>query len=262
MKKIFFYAILMAMAISCKTKDPQPDWATKFVGRFASTFYSDYLGQNAYYRTIGSSNIYENFNSSNNSIVGTITIERVDNITLNLAILLVPYRNQLASPWHYDPIKPIIKGTFNNVKAINDSTLIANQSIKDSLGNVIFQVDTIRMTTISYLKEVTTLSLKTSRIQQINLDLSLDLYKDAVHELPTAFFLHGIQHKFVQNNRIFIALSNADKYQWDFGDGTTSTEIASIHEYKRNGVYTVSLKITDKAGKAFTDIAQVGVSNL
>ncbi|HUT68936.1 MAG TPA: PKD domain-containing protein, partial [Dehalococcoidales bacterium] len=37
-------------------------------------------------------------------------------------------------------------------------------------------------------------------------------------------------------------------YEWDFGDGTTSTEEVPTHAYKSDGTYTVKLKVTDDRG--------------
>jgi hypothetical protein len=37
-------------------------------------------------------------------------------------------------------------------------------------------------------------------------------------------------------------------YQWDFGDGSTSTSDAPSHAYKSKGSYTVTLKVTDDKG--------------
>jgi len=34
-------------------------------------------------------------------------------------------------------------------------------------------------------------------------------------------------------------------YQWDFGDGATSTEANPSHSYRNDGTYTVTLKVTD-----------------
>jgi cyclophilin family peptidyl-prolyl cis-trans isomerase len=35
---------------------------------------------------------------------------------------------------------------------------------------------------------------------------------------------------------------NADSYEWDFGDGTTSMEVSPTHKYNRSGNYDVTLK--------------------
>jgi PKD repeat protein len=37
-------------------------------------------------------------------------------------------------------------------------------------------------------------------------------------------------------------------YQWDFGDGGTSTEAAPTHTYRKSGTFTVKLKIADDKG--------------
>jgi gliding motility-associated-like protein len=37
-------------------------------------------------------------------------------------------------------------------------------------------------------------------------------------------------------------------YLWNFGDGTTSSELNPVHQYSSEGMYTVSLNITDKYG--------------
>jgi hypothetical protein len=37
-------------------------------------------------------------------------------------------------------------------------------------------------------------------------------------------------------------------YEWDFGDGQTSTEDRPVHAYKSDGTYTVALKVTDDRG--------------
>ncbi|PIU23558.1 MAG: hypothetical protein COT13_02420, partial [Chloroflexi bacterium CG08_land_8_20_14_0_20_45_12] len=42
-------------------------------------------------------------------------------------------------------------------------------------------------------------------------------------------------------------------YEWDFGDGNTSTSKAATHAYKTTGGYTVSLKVTDDRGNTDTE---------
>ena len=43
-------------------------------------------------------------------------------------------------------------------------------------------------------------------------------------------------------------------YFWDFGDGTNATEVTVDHSYRKNGVYTVKLTVTDNASN--TDDAE------
>ncbi|MDP2729048.1 MAG: DUF4349 domain-containing protein [Dehalococcoidales bacterium] len=42
-------------------------------------------------------------------------------------------------------------------------------------------------------------------------------------------------------------------YEWDFGDGETSTEASPVHNYKNAGSYTVSLTVTDDRGNTDTE---------
>jgi plastocyanin len=41
-------------------------------------------------------------------------------------------------------------------------------------------------------------------------------------------------------------------YEWDFGDGQTSTEDSPVHTYSKAGTFTVSLKVTDDRGNDAT----------
>jgi hypothetical protein len=45
-------------------------------------------------------------------------------------------------------------------------------------------------------------------------------------------------------------------YQWDFGDGEKSTEANPQHAYKNDGLYTVSLTVTDDKGNTDTEIRE------
>ncbi len=53
-----------------------------------------------------------------------------------------------------------------------------------------------------------------------------------------------------ENLVFFFNLSSFDavSFEWDFGDGTTSTEPEAVHQYSEPGVYTVTLTITTADG--------------
>ena len=46
-------------------------------------------------------------------------------------------------------------------------------------------------------------------------------------------------------------------YQWDFGDGITSTELKTSHIYEVNGSFLCTLKVTDSSGKDATDTIKI-----
>ena len=66
-------------------------------------------------------------------------------------------------------------------------------------------------------------------------------------EGPDAFFINEIKFKKVQ----FMDLSkkgngNIVRWEWNFGDGTTSTEEHPLHTYSEKDTYAVSLAVTDE----------------
>ncbi len=52
---------------------------------------------------------------------------------------------------------------------------------------------------------------------------------------------------------------NVDSFNWDFGDGTYSTEKDPIHTYSTAGIYTVNLTVSNENGAA-SKLATINVS--
>ncbi|MCD6361981.1 MAG: PKD domain-containing protein [Armatimonadetes bacterium] len=52
------------------------------------------------------------------------------------------------------------------------------------------------------------------------------------------------------------------KWQWDFGDGNTSTEKNPVHRYTKKGNYTVTLKVWDNVGASSSTSRQITVRNI
>lgn len=50
-------------------------------------------------------------------------------------------------------------------------------------------------------------------------------------------------------------------YQWDFGDGESSSKADPTHTYAENGVYEVTLTVTDAAGNTSTDTLEILVGS-
>lgn len=51
-------------------------------------------------------------------------------------------------------------------------------------------------------------------------------------------------------------------YEWDFGDGNTGSGVIAQHTYDDNGIYTITLTVTDSYGETSSDTATVAVSNV
>jgi len=51
-------------------------------------------------------------------------------------------------------------------------------------------------------------------------------------------------------------------WSWDFGEGNTSTNQHPVHQYKDNGLYTVTLNVIDDDGDENTSSKQVSVQNM
>lgn len=49
------------------------------------------------------------------------------------------------------------------------------------------------------------------------------------------------------------------EYLWDFGDGTTSKEVKGTHNYEKEGVYKVTLKVTDDKGGQSEKVFEVKI---
>ena len=50
-------------------------------------------------------------------------------------------------------------------------------------------------------------------------------------------------------------------YQWDFGDETSSSKANPVHTFEENGVYAVTLTVTDSAGSTSTDTLEILVGS-
>ena len=71
----------------------------------------------------------------------------------------------------------------------------------------------------------------------------------AYFKVDTNFISNGETVRF-KNNSLF--LENQYSCLWNFGDGSTSTEINPSHSYRKNGAFDVSLLITNLNGKTNT----------
>ncbi len=64
------------------------------------------------------------------------------------------------------------------------------------------------------------------------------------------------------DNLTTIGAGTIDTYEWDFGDGTTSSEVDPSHNYAAPGTYTVTLIVTATNGCADTAVYDVTIGEL
>ncbi len=96
---------------------------------------------------------------------------------------------------------------------------------------------------IQYLERTSDTSLIEVYLEQARLDVSFAADKRSVRAS------RKIQFTIRQVAGGFEPYS----YQWDFGDGNTSTDRSPTHAYKTTGSYTVTLKVTDDRGNTATE---------
>jgi len=90
---------------------------------------------------------------------------------------------------------------------------------------------------MQYLERTSTTSLIEVRLEQAKLDVEFHANKRSVKEGEKTWFEGRIAGGFAPYS-----------FEWDFGDGDTSTVDFPSHAYKAAGSYTVSLKVTDDRG--------------
>ena len=92
---------------------------------------------------------------------------------------------------------------------------------------------------MQYLEQTSSMSLIQVRLEQAELDVTFSASKQTVKV--------GQDIRF--EPRIGGGISPYS-YEWDFGDGNTSTDVVPTHAYKSEGSYTVTLKVTDDRGNS------------
>ena len=95
---------------------------------------------------------------------------------------------------------------------------------------------------MQYLERTSTTSLINVHLEQSKLDVKFTADKVRVKEGEKIRFTPAVAGGFAPYS-----------YEWDLGDGNTSTGKAPTHTYKTTDSYTVSLKVTDDWGNTNTE---------
>jgi PKD repeat protein len=98
---------------------------------------------------------------------------------------------------------------------------------------------------MQYLEKTTATSLLTVNLQQSKLYAKIGTDRSVVSARENITFYANISGGFAPYS-----------YQWDFGDGTTSTNTQPAHSYAKVGNYTIKLTVTDDKGNKVTDTRQ------
>lgn len=254
-------SILLSSLIWACEKDetkPQPDWASKFVGTYLSIYdakiYGDnFLQSNDYYVDFKTNMAYQT------SFVAVL--EKVDNTHLTMSVIMKPY--SLTFTGHSRTILPSIKHTFKEVRALDSGTLLIDETVLDGKGNVLIKVDTISVK--PYFRDslvYKSVAFKLNQVGEIKSKMMIDGSKNFDDTSFRLFYSMTTANKFDLHKRYFFALNDGVKYEWSFGDGSTSTEEDPYHEYSANGLYDIIYSVTDKSGKKHTIEDKVRINNL
>jgi len=96
---------------------------------------------------------------------------------------------------------------------------------------------------MQYLERTSETSLIEVQLEQAKLDVELTANRRNVKEGEDIFFYVEVAGGFAPYS-----------YQWDFGDGNTSTEATPVHAYDSTGSYDVSVMVTDDKENTDTDL--------
>ncbi len=114
-------------------------------------------------------------------------------------------------------------------------------AVQRELSNVRDEIDRTKAR-MQYLERTSETSLIEISLEQSKLDVKLYANKATVKEWEAVRFWSQVSGGFTPYS-----------YEWDFGDGTTSTSENPTHAYKADGSYTVSLTVSDDKGNRDTE---------
>jgi len=95
---------------------------------------------------------------------------------------------------------------------------------------------------MQYLERTSATSIINIQLEQSKLEVEFQASTSRVKEGEKVRFYGDVAGGFTPYS-----------YEWDFGDGKTSTDESPTHAYANDGTYTVSLTVTDDRGNTYTE---------
>jgi len=116
-------------------------------------------------------------------------------------------------------------GTVEEILKVQQVLVDTRQDIEQTKGRM------------QYLEQSASLSYVYVSLEQSKLTLEFNASSTTVKEGEKIRFYPNVNGGFEPYS-----------YEWNFGDGDTSTEASPVHTYKNNGTYTVTLAVKDDKG--------------
>ena len=231
--KILLATLLVALFAGCKKEEPEAEPVAKFsysVNDKTVTFTNQSLNAKSFYWTFGDGSVtsekspVKKYSSAGTYMVMLKATNITKSSTYEATISLSNPAPQAKFSYSTNGLEVTFKNQSTNA-----------QSYSWNFGNG--KTSTQKDPTITYTSAGTySVSLVASNGDKT------DTYRQSVivSEIqPVASFSYKTEHplKVVLTNNS----SNATSYQWNFGDGTTSTEKNPTHRYNGKGVYKITL---------------------
>ena len=238
--KILLATLLVALFAGCKKEEPEEEPKAKFsysVNDKTVTFTNESRNAKSFYWTFGDGSSSSDMNPVKKySTIGIYNVKLIaKNITKSsiyeATVNMLNYILQAKFTYSTDGLEVTFKNQSTNA-----------QSYSWNFGNG--KTSTLKDPTITYTSAGTySVSLAASNGEKT------DIYQQNVsvsYKQPTASFTFKTEAplKVVLTN----TSTNATSYEWDFGDGTTSTEKNPTHRYESIGSYIITLVAKNPSG--------------